>query len=59
MQWAIYSGKRNTYITEQWLCGAGTATARYPMSKVRRGQEELPNVQGMEQRLLFDGAAKR
>ena len=38
--------------------GAGVAERNYPMPEVRRrGREEIPLVQGKEQRLRFAGAA--
>ena len=43
---------------EQWLCGRRRAKRSYSMFKVRRGGcEEIPLVQGKEQRLYFAGAA--
>ena len=43
---------------EWWLCGHRRAERSYSMFKVRRGgPEEIPLVQGKEQRLCFAGAA--
>ena len=43
---------------ERWLRGCRKAERSYPMFKVRRGgSEEIPLVQGKEQRLHFAGAA--
>ena len=43
---------------ERWLQGGRKAERSYPMFKVRRGgSEEIPLVQGKEQRLHFAGAA--
>ena len=43
---------------EWWLCGCRRAERSYPAFKVRRGGgEEIPLVQGEEQRLHFVGAA--
>ena len=43
---------------EWWLCGHRRAERSYSMFKVRRGgPEEIPLVQGKEQRLRFAGAA--
>ena len=43
---------------EQWLRGRRRAYRSYPTFKVRRGGgEEIPLVQGKEQRLHFAGAA--
>ena len=43
---------------EQWLRGHRRAERRYSTFKVRRGGgEEIPLVQGKEQRLRFAGAA--
>ena len=43
---------------EWWLCGHRRAKRNYSMFKVRRGgREEIPLVQGKEQRLHFAGAA--
>ena len=41
-----------------WLCGHRRAERSYSTFKVRRGgSEEMPLVQGKEQRLHFAGAA--
>ena len=51
---------RRSYLTskEWWLPGRRRAKRNYSMSKVRRGGcEEIPLVQGKEQRLHFAGAA--
>ena len=43
---------------EQWLCERRRAERSYSSFKVRRGGcEEIPLVQGKEQRLHFAGAA--
>ena len=43
---------------EQWLCRHRRAERSYSMFKVRKGgPEEIPLVQGKEQRLRFAGAA--
>ena len=43
---------------ERWLRGHRRAERSYSMFKVRRGGgEEIPLVQGKEQRLCFAGAA--
>ena len=43
---------------ERWLHGCRMAERSYSMFKVRRGGgEEIPLVQGEEQRLCFAGAA--
>ena len=43
---------------EQWLRGRRRAERSYSTSEVRRGgREEIPLVQGKEQRLHFAGAA--
>ena len=43
---------------EQWLCGHRKAKRSYSIFKVRRGGgEEIPLVQGKEQRLCLAGAA--
>ena len=45
---------------EQWLCGCRRAERSYSTFKVRRGGgEEIPLVQGKEQRLHFAGAAMK
>ena len=45
---------------EQWLCGCRRAERSYSTFKVRRGGgEEIPLVQGKEQRLCFAGAAMK
>ena len=45
---------------EQWLRGCRRAERSYSMFKVRRGDcEEIPLVQGKEQRLHFAGAAMK
>ena len=45
---------------EWWLRGCRRAKKSYSMFKVRRGSgEEIPLVQGKEQRLHFAGAAVR
>ena len=50
--------RSNPTTKEQWLCGCRRAERSYSTSKVRRGGcEEIPLVQGKEQRLCFAGAA--
>ena len=45
---------------EWWLHGCRRAKRSYSMFKVRRGGgEEIPFVQGKEQRLRFAGAAMK
>ena len=45
---------------EQWLHGCRRAERSYSTFKVRRGSsEEIPLVQGKEQRLPFVGAAMK
>ena len=50
----------HTYVPmskERWLCGRRRAQRSYPTLKVRKGSdEEIPFVQGKEQRLHFAGA---
>ena len=51
---------KRSYSTskDQWLRGCRRAERSYSMFKVRRGGgEEIPLVQGKEQRLHFAGAA--
>ena len=48
----------NPTSKEQWLHGGRRAKRSYSMFKVRRGVcEEIPLVQGKEQRLRFTGTA--
>ena len=48
----------NPISKERWLCGHRRAQRSYSTFKVRRsGREEIPLVQGQEQRLRFAGAA--
>ena len=50
--------RSNPTSKEQWLHGRRRAERSYSMFKVRRGScEEIPLVQGKEQRLRFAGAA--
>ena len=52
------SRRSNPMSKERWLCGHRRAERRYSTFKVRRGSsEEIPLVQGKEQRLRFTGAA--
>ena len=45
---------------ERWLCRRRRAERSYSMFKVRRGgSEEIPLIQGKEQRLCFAGAAMK
>ena len=49
--------RNNPMSKEQWLRGRRRAERSYSMFKVRRGDcEEIPLVQGKEQRLCFAGA---
>ena len=51
-------GRSNPRSKEWWLCGCRRAERSYSAFKVRRGSgEEIPLVQGREQRLHFAGAA--
>ena len=48
----------NPTSKQRWLCGHRSAQRSYSTFKVRRGGgEEIPLVQGKEQRLRFAGAA--
>ena len=50
--------RSNPRPKERQLRGSRRAERSYPMFKVRRGgREEIPLVQGKEQRLRFAGAA--
>ena len=50
----------NSTSKERWLCRRRRAKRSYSMFKVRRGGgEEIPLVQGKEQRLCFAGAATK
>ena len=50
--------RSNLTFKEQWLHWCRRAERSYSMFKVRRGScEEIPLVQGKEQRLCFAGAA--
>ena len=50
--------RSNPRLKEQWLPGRRRAERSYSMFKVRRGgREEIPFIQGKEQRLRFAGAA--
>ena len=50
--------RSNPTSKEWWLCGRRRAKRSYSMFKVRRGGgEEIPLIQGKEQRLCFAGAA--
>ena len=52
------SASTNPTSKEQWLRGRQRAERSYSTFKVRRGgREEIPFVQGKEQRLHFAGAA--
>ena len=52
------AGRRNPTSNERWLHGHKRAERSYSTFKVRRGSgEEIPLVQGKEQRLCFAGAA--
>ena len=50
--------RSNPRSKERWLCRCRRAERSYSIFKVRRGGgEEIPLVQGKEQRLCFAGAA--
>ena len=50
--------RNNPTSKDQWLHGHRRAERSYSIFKVRRGgREEIPFVQGKEQRLHFAGAA--
>ena len=51
--------KRSYHMSKEWwLRGCRRTKRSYSMSKVRRGgRQEIPLVQGKEQRLCFAGAA--
>ena len=52
------AGKTNPTSKERWLRGHKRAWRSYPMLKVRKGGgEEIPLIEGKEQRLCFAGAA--
>ena len=52
------AGRSYPTSKEQWLHGCRRAERSYSTFKVRRGgREEIPLVQGKEQRLRFAGAA--
>ena len=52
------AGRSNPKSKEPWLRGCRRAWRSYPTLKVRKGiSEEIPLVQGKEQRLRFAGAA--
>ena len=54
------AGRNNPTSKEQWPRGRRRAERTYSMFKVRRGgHEEIPLVQGKEQRLHFAGAAMK
>ena len=54
----VAAGRSNPTSNERWLCGRRRAYRSYSTFKVRRGgSEEIPLVQGKEQRLRFAGAA--
>ena len=51
-------GNNKPTFTELWLRGCRRAKRSYSTFKVRRGgREEIPLLQGKEQRLHFAGAA--
>ena len=50
----------NPISKEWWLCGLRRTKRSHSMFKVRRGScEEIPLIQGKEQRLRFAGAAMK
>ena len=52
------AGRTNPTFKELWLRGHRMAQGSYPTLKVRKGGgEEIPLIQGKEQRLHFAGAA--
>ena len=52
--------RSNPRSKERWMRGCRRAERSYSMFKVRRGNcEEIPLIQGKEQRLLFAGAAMK
>ena len=52
--------RSNLTSKEQWVCGRRRAERSYSMFKVRRvSSEEIPLVQGKEQRLRVAGAAMK
>ena len=52
------AGRSNLVSKERWSRGCRRASRSYSTFKVRRGgPEEIPLVQGKEQRLHFAGAA--
>ena len=54
------AGRINPRSKEQWLPGRRRAYRSHPTLKVRKGgSEEIPLVQGKEQRLRFAGAAMK
>ena len=54
------SQEEQPHVQEWWLCGCRRAERSYSTFKVRRGSgEEIPLVQGKEQRLRFAGAAMK
>ena len=58
--YCIYIESSNATSKEWWLCGRRRAERSHSTFKVRRGSsEEIPLVQGKEQRLRFAGAAMK
>ena len=56
----VEAGRSNLTSKDCWLCRHRRAKKSYLMLKVRKpGGEDLPFVQGKEQRLQFSGAAVR
>ena len=54
----VAAGRTKPTSKEWWLCGLRRAQRSYPMLKVRKGGgEEIPLLQGKEQRLRFAGVA--
>ena len=52
------AGRSNPTSKERWLCGHRRAKRSYSTFKARRGSsEEIPLVEGKEQRLRFAGTA--
>ena len=56
----MVANRGNPTSKEQWLCQHRRAERSYSTFKVRRGGcEEIPLIQGKEQRLRFAGAAMK
>ena len=56
----VVARRSNPTSKERWLRGCRRAYRSYPTLKVRKGGgEEIPLIQGKEQRLRFAGAAAK